>query len=117
MQLGKLKQAWDDLNQAIAVEPILLDAYWHTHMLYLLLMGCMIDFNSTCSSSLFLQLGKLKQAWDDLNQAIALEPMLLDAYWHRHMLYLLRNKPANALQDLNAILKINKEHVGAYRSR
>ena len=63
------------------------------------------------------QLGKLKMAWDDLNQAILLEPMLLDAYWHRHLLYLLRNKSMKALHDLNSILKINKEHVGAYRSR
>ncbi|XP_072039506.1 uncharacterized protein [Amphiura filiformis] len=74
-------------------------------------------FDLTRRGAICRKLGKLKQAWDDLNQAIEMEPMLLDAYWHRHLLYLLRNKPANALQDLNAILKINKEHVGAYRSR
>ena len=41
----------------------------------------------------------------------------MDAYWHRHLLFLLKEKPTKALEDLNAILKINKSHVGAYRSR
>ncbi|XP_038063059.1 uncharacterized protein LOC119733763 isoform X2 [Patiria miniata] len=67
--------------------------------------------------AMYRKLGKLKQAWDDLNQAILLEPLLLDAYWHRHLLFLLRRKQTKALEDLNTILKINKEHVGAYRSR
>ncbi|XP_022099054.1 uncharacterized protein LOC110983798 isoform X2 [Acanthaster planci] len=67
--------------------------------------------------AMYRKLGKLKQAWEDLNQAILLEPQLLDAYWHRHLLFLLRHKQTKALEDLNTILKINKEHVGAYRSR
>ncbi|XP_071786267.1 uncharacterized protein [Asterias amurensis] len=67
--------------------------------------------------AMYRKLGKLKQAWEDLNRAILLEPQLLDAYWHRHLLYLLRHKSTKALEDLNTILKINKEHAGAYRSR
>lgn len=62
-------------------------------------------------------MGKISQAWEDLNLAIEKEPMLLDAYWHRHLLYLLKGKSIKALEDLNIILRINKDHVGAYKSR
>ncbi|XP_071495128.1 uncharacterized protein [Diadema antillarum] len=74
-------------------------------------------FDLTRRGIIYRKLGKLKQSWDDLNRAIALEPLLLDAYWHRHLLFLLKEKPTKALEDLNTILKINKDHVGAYRSR
>ena len=49
-------------------------------------------------------------------RAIKMEPMLLDAYWHRHLLYVLQDKKAEALEDLNYIMKHNKNHAGAYRS-
>ncbi|XP_078601975.1 uncharacterized protein LOC144876496 isoform X1 [Branchiostoma floridae x Branchiostoma japonicum] len=63
------------------------------------------------------KLGLLKKAEYDLSKAILLEPKLLDAYWHRHLLMLVQEKPAAAIEDLNFILKHNKKHVGAYRSR
>ncbi|XP_078682864.1 uncharacterized protein LOC144917111 isoform X2 [Branchiostoma floridae x Branchiostoma belcheri] len=63
------------------------------------------------------KLGLLKKAEYDLSKAILLEPKLLDAYWHRHLLHLVQEKPAAAIEDLNFILKHNKKHVGAYRSR
>ena len=64
-----------------------------------------------------LQLGKIGKAQEDLNKAIELEPALLDAYWHRHLVYMLENKKPQALDDLNFLLKHNKNHAGAYRSR
>ncbi|XP_071949677.1 uncharacterized protein [Antedon mediterranea] len=67
--------------------------------------------------AIYRKLGDLKLSWQDLNQAIELEPQLMDAYWHRHLLYLLRKKPTKALEDLNIILKMNKDHIGAYKSR
>ncbi|XP_074650504.1 uncharacterized protein LOC141905524 isoform X2 [Tubulanus polymorphus] len=63
------------------------------------------------------KLGFLKQAQNDLDLAIELEPMLLDAYWHRHLLFLLYDKITPALEDLNFLIKQNKSHAGAYRSR
>jgi lipoprotein NlpI len=54
---------------------------------------------------------------DDLSQAIEFEPMMLDAFWHRHLIYILLNKKQAALDDLNVVLKYNKSHVGAYKSR
>ncbi|XP_077983613.1 uncharacterized protein LOC144438458 [Glandiceps talaboti] len=67
--------------------------------------------------ALYRKVGILKGAWDDLDQAILIEPQLLDAYWHRHLLFLLKNKPKKALDDLNVVLKLNRNHAGAYRSR
>ena len=56
-------------------------------------------------------------ALNDINQAISLENRYVDAYWHRHLIYLVSNQIDNALDDLNIILKINKNHAGAYLSR
>ena len=76
-----------------------------------------LNFDTNELIFLFWQLGKIKSAQEDLDLAIKLEPMLIDSYWHRHLLFLLQNKKAEALSDLNAILKHNKKHAGAYRSR
>uniref|UniRef100_A0A3P8XAW7 Tetratricopeptide repeat domain 6 n=1 Tax=Esox lucius TaxID=8010 RepID=A0A3P8XAW7_ESOLU len=63
------------------------------------------------------KLGWLKQALEDLNAAISLEPYLLDAYWQRHSIYLLRNNYSRALEDLNFIIKHNKKHADALKSK
>ncbi|XP_048585429.1 uncharacterized protein LOC5512045 isoform X2 [Nematostella vectensis] len=63
------------------------------------------------------KVGELKKAWDDLNKAIELENMLLDAYWHRHLLYLLQNNKKAALDDLTFIIKHSSSQARAYRSR
>ena len=52
----------------------------------------------------------------DIFRAIKMEPLLLDAFWHRHLLYILQDKKSLALDDLNYIMKHNKLHAGAYRS-
>ncbi|KAJ8298279.1 hypothetical protein KUTeg_024810, partial [Tegillarca granosa] len=62
------------------------------------------------------KLGMVKRAQDDLDGAISMEPMLLDAYWHRHLLYILQDKKQAALEDLQFLLKHSKNHAGAYRS-
>ncbi|XP_051724987.1 uncharacterized protein ttc6 isoform X2 [Ctenopharyngodon idella] len=67
--------------------------------------------------ALYIKLGYLNQALEDLNAAISLEPHLLDAYWHRHSIYLQRNDPDRALDDLNVIVKNNKNHADAFMSR
>ncbi|XP_059375921.1 uncharacterized protein ttc6 isoform X2 [Carassius carassius] len=63
-----------------------------------------------------IKLGYLNQALEDLNAAISLEPHLLDAYWHRHHIYLLRNDPNRALDDLNVIVENKKQHADAFMS-
>ncbi|KAK6975950.1 tetratricopeptide repeat protein 6, partial [Biomphalaria glabrata] len=66
--------------------------------------------------ALYRKIGQLKKAECDLDRAINMEPDLLDAYWHRHLLYILQDKKTAALEDLNFIMKRNKSHAGAYRS-
>ncbi|XP_016129583.1 uncharacterized protein ttc6, partial [Sinocyclocheilus grahami] len=72
-------------------------------------------FDCCRRGALYIKLGYLNQALEDLNAAISLEPHLLDAYWHRHQIYLLRNDPDRALDDLNVIVE-NKKHAGAFMS-
>ncbi|XP_078515478.1 tetratricopeptide repeat protein 6 isoform X2 [Lissotriton helveticus] len=67
--------------------------------------------------ALYRRLGKLSKALKDLGRAIAMEPLLLDAYWQRHLIYRLQEQNANALDDLNFILKYNKNHADAYLSK
>ncbi|XP_030643573.1 uncharacterized protein ttc6 [Chanos chanos] len=74
-------------------------------------------FNLCRRGALYKKLGCLNQALEDLNAAISQEPHLLDAYWHRHSVYLLRNDPNCALDDLNFIIKHNKKHADAFKSR
>ncbi|XP_041927161.1 uncharacterized protein ttc6 isoform X2 [Alosa sapidissima] len=74
-------------------------------------------FDMCRRGALYKKLGLLNQALEDLDQAISLEPGLLNAYWHRHSIYLLRNDHSSALQDLNFIIKHNKKHADAFQSR
>ncbi|XP_043118241.1 uncharacterized protein ttc6 isoform X2 [Puntigrus tetrazona] len=73
-------------------------------------------FDHCRRGALYIKLGYLRQALEDLNAAISLEPHLLDAYWHRHHIYLLRNDPDRALDDLNVIVENNKKHADAFMS-
>ncbi|XP_054827481.1 uncharacterized protein LOC129324317 [Eublepharis macularius] len=79
--------------------------------------GCAPAFNYCRRGALYRKVGKLKAAMDDLEKAISLEPMFLNAYWHRHLLFLYQNKTRQALEDLNFIIKSNKNHTDAYLSR
>ncbi|KAM9239187.1 LOW QUALITY PROTEIN: tetratricopeptide repeat protein 6 [Leptosomus discolor] len=54
------------------------------------------------------KLGKLKSAMGDLENAISLEPLLLDAYWHKHLIYLFQDRISAALDFLNFITKWSK---------
>ncbi|XP_021358969.1 uncharacterized protein LOC110454008, partial [Mizuhopecten yessoensis] len=75
-----------------------------------------IAFDHCRRGALLRKLGMVKRAEEDLDKAIRLEPSLLDAYWHRHLLFLLQDKKKEALDDLTFILKHSKNHSGAYRS-
>ena len=76
-----------------------------------------VNYSGIYMSLPYQQLGLLKKSSADLDAAILQEPQLIDAYWHRHLLHLLQNKRQAALDDLNVILKHNKHHASAYRSR
>ena len=59
----------------------------------------------------------MKEAWEDMNAALMREDNYVEAYWHRHLLFLVQGKPHAALEDLTTLIKLNKNHTGAYRSR
>ena len=63
------------------------------------------------------KLGRIQPALTDLSRAVELEPTLVDAYWHRHLVHLLLNRKQQAMDDLNLVVKYNKTHSQAYKSR
>ncbi|XP_048830069.1 uncharacterized protein LOC125707163 [Brienomyrus brachyistius] len=67
--------------------------------------------------ALYEKRGHLDLAMEDFNQAISLESHLLDAYWHRHSIHVLKRNLTQALADLNFIIKHNNKHADAFRSR
>ncbi|XP_026264767.2 tetratricopeptide repeat protein 6 [Urocitellus parryii] len=67
--------------------------------------------------AIYRHLGKLQSAMNDLQEAMILEPMLLNAYWHRHFIYLFQDRINDALDDLNYISKYNKNNAEAYLSK
>eukprot|EP00795_Rhopilema_esculentum_P011483 gene11483-21699_t len=77
------------------------------------MLACHLCRRGAC----YRKTGDLKKAKEDLGRAIELEPKLLDAYWHRHFLFLLQGNTKKALEDLDYILNHNTTHVGAYLSR
>nr|XP_042714425.1 tetratricopeptide repeat protein 6 isoform X3 [Chrysemys picta bellii] len=79
--------------------------------------GNSVAFHYCRRGAINRKLGKLKSAMDDLEKAISLEPLLLNAYWHRHLIYLFQEKNQAALDDLNFIIKWNKNNVDAYLSK
>ena len=73
---------------------------------------------SFCSSSLSLTpFPPPPLSQTDLDRAVSLQPSLSDCYWHRHLLYLLLEEHKAALDDLTSLLKLNKKHFAAYRSK
>ncbi|XP_076983019.1 tetratricopeptide repeat protein 6 isoform X3 [Tamandua tetradactyla] len=67
--------------------------------------------------AIYRKLGKLQSAMNDLQEAISLEPLFLNAYWHRHFIYLFQDKINEALDDLNFMNKYNKNNAEVYLSK
>lgn len=74
-------------------------------------------FDLARRGTLYRKLGFIKKALDDLNLAIDMEPNFVDAYWQRHLVYIIQDRKTDALEDLNKILTLNRTHSGAYLSR
>ncbi len=55
-------------------------------------------------------------AWDDLNQAIALQPDIALAYYERGLINTGRNRNA-AISDYSKAIKLNPDHASAYYNR
>ncbi|XP_057307156.1 uncharacterized protein LOC130645247 isoform X1 [Hydractinia symbiolongicarpus] len=66
--------------------------------------------------ALYKKAGELKNALIDLNRSIELEPKLVDAYWHRHLVLRIQGDTKKALEDLNRVTTLNHNHSFAFRS-
>eukprot|EP00075_Anas_platyrhynchos_P025087 XP_027314340.1 tetratricopeptide repeat protein 6 isoform X2 [Anas platyrhynchos] len=73
---------------------------------------CLLDFEKFARVRGGIPKETSARAW-----AISLEPLLLDAYWHRHLIYLFQDKIYAALDDLNFITKMNKNKADTYLSK
>uniref|UniRef100_A0A8C6W6P1 Tetratricopeptide repeat domain 6 n=1 Tax=Nannospalax galili TaxID=1026970 RepID=A0A8C6W6P1_NANGA len=67
--------------------------------------------------AIYRKLGKLQSAMNDLQETIFMEPLFLNAYWHRHFIYLFQDRINDALDDLNYINKYNKNNAEVYVSK
>ena len=56
-------------------------------------------------------------ALSDISAAISQEPFYVDAFWQRHLVYILLNRHQDAIDDLNALLRLKRDHVSAMKSR
>lgn len=54
---------------------------------------------------LYRKVGEINRSFEDLEKVIKAERGYLDAYWHRHFLYVLRGDYSSALDDLRFVLK------------
>ncbi|XP_035184240.1 tetratricopeptide repeat protein 6 isoform X2 [Oxyura jamaicensis] len=73
---------------------------------------CLLDFEKFAKVR-----GGIPKETSARTWAISLEPLLLDAYWHRHLIYLFQDKIYAALDDLNFITKLNKNKADTYLSK
>jgi len=59
----------------------------------------------------------INAALNDINAAISQEPLYVDAYWQRHLVSVLLSRHRRAIDDLNLLLQLKKDHVPALKSR
>ena len=56
--------------------------------------------------TLYRKLGLIKLGLDDLNRAIEMEPLMLDAYWQRILIYLVQDKKLEAMDSLKFLTNL-----------
>jgi len=56
-------------------------------------------------------------ALSDVSAAISQEPSYVDAYWQRHLVYIVLKRHQQAVDDLNTLLHLKEDHVPALKSR
>lgn len=67
--------------------------------------------------SKYMEIGELRLALDDLNQAVHLNPKYKDAYFNRALLYTETGQYERAISDLSTIIGLDSSHLEAYNNR
>ncbi|CAF1210506.1 unnamed protein product [Didymodactylos carnosus] len=74
-------------------------------------------YSLTRRGALYRKLGLFKDALNDLNLALYIEPLFMDAYWQKSLILMIFKHYDDALDCLNHVIKLNKTHSGAYKLR
>jgi tetratricopeptide (TPR) repeat protein len=92
-KLGRMEDAWSELNQAIRIDPKSANAYNNRAFWY-------------------LSANEVERALVDVNWAISLNPALYQAYVTRSSAYIKQRKWEAALADINLVLQAAPDYPG-----
>lgn len=67
--------------------------------------------------SKYMEIGELRLALDDLNQAVRLNPKYKDAYFNRALLFTQTRQYERAISDLSIIIGLDSRHLESYNNR
>ncbi|WGK68392.1 tetratricopeptide repeat protein [Candidatus Haliotispira prima] len=96
---GKLKQAFDDINKAIELDPQCTATIYNNR------------------GNLYYDQGNLEHALVDYNKAIELDPKYANAYNGRGNSYKDQSNPEETLADYNKAIELDPKHRYAYNNR
>ncbi|KAM5235483.1 tetratricopeptide repeat protein 6 [Ctenodactylus gundi] len=97
-KLGKFQSAMNDLQEAIRLEPLFLNAYWHRHLIYL--------FQD-----------RINDALDDLNYITKYNKNNADAYLSKAEIYRANNNTSMAILNYTQAIKCKPTDADMYFRR
>ncbi|XP_062946195.1 tetratricopeptide repeat protein 6 [Cynocephalus volans] len=130
-KLGKLQSAMNDLQEAILLEPMLLNAYWHRHFIYLFLdkiNEALDDLNyinkhDKNNAEAYLSKAEIYRGRKDItlailnySQAIKCKPTDADIYFRRGEMYEIENKVL-AIDDFSKCIFYDPRRTDALLKR
>jgi tetratricopeptide (TPR) repeat protein len=96
--LGNYRQAIEDYDRAIEINPDFLDAHNNR-------------------GDAYIGLGNYRQAIEDYNRAIEIKPAYADAYSNRGLSYSKLGQYQLAIEDFNKLIRLKPAYADAYYSR
>ncbi len=129
---GRLKEALDDFNRAIAVNPSYVDAYYNRGKAFDA-MGerdaAIADFDKVldlnpgnyfaCNNLgvIYGKAGSYKTAMEYFNRSITLNPEYANSYFNRGLSYFFSGRYDRALEDFNKTIDLENDFAMAYMQR
>ncbi len=131
-QREEFQAALNDFNQALSINPHLVEAYAARGTTYVSLgrpITALEDFNKALEMKpddaetlvnrghAYMLLNMHDLALADFNRAIELDSSLVAAYFNRGVLYLTQEQPQKALADFDTCIELDPEQPGPYFNR